>query len=555
MSEKCQKSVKKRMSIKSDFFGWYLYIPITEGSDQKAFKWVEIHDYWLLISQRHSEYPFLSINLGFVSLKPAPRNAIELKFIGFQGDSTFTFQTPNRFDILSFNKKLFSGIEAWKDHFSTAVREDIRSIDCVDYSSSVIGRDCNVTLDSLGIKIGSISQDSIFLQYSNIKVARAALYDNKYGCMFEIIDSQNKKYLLCCKSNKEMREIVSKIHYEMTISYNQAAISQGQQIPPNNMQFQQQPVYYQPFFIPTPPSPQQQQQQENILYSTQGFPIQAANLNSGYQYPIPVASPPQFFSFHSPIVNIQQQQPIQPQFFYQSGINMQIPQNYQVFPQQMPIQQQFISQNGQISSIQQPFQSQNQMPFSQYQMQSQQFQTSPYPQQFINQNIQQQLDNVQNDSQKPKQEIKTEQQTVQTIPIVVQSNIPINTQQQQQFPTNVQEFTEIPNQQQENNKEQVSNEFEEAPKQEISQQTVKENILTPISTINKQQESQSNESNEQIDDNSNIQTEQEIITDHDSNNKKEPEYDVNTAEKHDKTNEEEEESYEINDPFDEEEFI
>ena len=568
--------------MKSDFFGWYLYIPVSEGSEQKAFKWVEIHDYWLLVSQRHSDYPFLSINLGSVSLKPGPRNTIELKCAGFQGEASFVFQSPNRFDILSFNSKLFSGIEAWKEYLATTVREDIHSVDCTDYSYSIIGKDCSISVVSDGVRIDCISQDSVFIPYVNIKIARALLYDKKYGCTFELIDTQDKKYSISCKSNKWMRNILSKIHYEMTLSYNQIGVEQQnfaafmnpqiaqvspQQMPPNNIPMQN-PMYFQPYFFPAPPKP------ENGMFYSRGMPIQAASMNSGYQYGITV--PPtvtmsynsgQFFSIGVPNSPFQSGS-FQQQVFLQPNMNMQFQNpNMQVFPpqqqQQIPIQQQFVSQNGEIPTFHPNFQSQiQQIPVQQiqqqFQMQSQQFSTPQYQPQFVNTNIQQPADQNQTIVQNNQNNNNVMNQTPQTN--VEQGNIQNEDQKQ---PTNTEQNPQqnIGNSQRPDEENHESQQLQQMNSQEElndhNQLETKEiEISSNIPITNAENEIVNNEIPEQrpnedhiAEDNNQGQDEQE------TNNVNETEAEANQNVGEDQSEFIEEESEEINDPFDEEEFI
>lgn len=221
--------------------GWYLYIPIQEGSPNETFMWVEIKDYWITISRKHNDPPIITLNIGMTSIKLAEpnytrsyNNSIELEATGFQKSPKIRLSTNNRFDILAFCKAFIDGAESWREFTQINEMQSNFSIDCIDYTKSVIGNEISISLDDQFMYICREMNQIQKIPYQLIQSCTPMCYDEHQGLKVKMtIDSND--FIMKCKNNNEMIEFVTKIQYHLAKQYS----TMPNQAVPNTYQMSQ----------------------------------------------------------------------------------------------------------------------------------------------------------------------------------------------------------------------------------------------------------------------------------------------------------------------------
>lgn len=220
--------------------GWFLYLPVEPNSPHKAFMWVEIKDHWLMISKRHDDSPFISLNLGLSTIKlenlgeaNVSSNSIIVETTDFQKGSSICLTSKNRFDLLAFCKGYIGALEAWKDYMQYRQVDEQISFDCIDNSTTVIGEELSISIDSKCLNIQRSTNNVVQISFENIQNCKPIIYDETYGFKLEIEYNNGEKLLLKCASYQDMITIVNNIHYRLTMN---SAANQSPKMMQNNLQ-------------------------------------------------------------------------------------------------------------------------------------------------------------------------------------------------------------------------------------------------------------------------------------------------------------------------------
>lgn len=210
------------MSAPVTNIGWYIYTPADQRKTKPTLRWATVNEYWLEISSKPSEAPFLSIHLGFTDFRPPPPeemnpvNSLIVKTDSFFGQFTMLISTNNRFDILDLNKALVDGRNAWKQVLATGLSQTRFESSFRDKKSGFLGgKNVECSISDEGFKTLRSATESTIYKFEQIAYVRPVLFDSRRGECFEIscdkAGQKEKEGLMVfqCHDHQEMKTFIT----------------------------------------------------------------------------------------------------------------------------------------------------------------------------------------------------------------------------------------------------------------------------------------------------------------------------------------------------------
>ncbi|KAH0787244.1 hypothetical protein GPJ56_008755 [Histomonas meleagridis] len=203
--------------------GWYLYVNSDSKKSKPTPRWVVVNNFWLEISQKSTEEPFLIIHLGFTETMPLPieenpgLNTLIVKTNSYSGNFEYKFTTNNRFDIIEFNDSLQQGKESWNNLVRngsplTSYEASFKNKKVGLFTKSV---ECSVSPGGIKISTGKSSAETTQYTYDQISYVRPI--ENKQAQCFEIALEGGQKSEIQLQSHGclEIEKILAVILYHL----------------------------------------------------------------------------------------------------------------------------------------------------------------------------------------------------------------------------------------------------------------------------------------------------------------------------------------------------